>query len=99
MSLSKTILSGRLNLGLTALTIASALLVVTVEHRSRTLFIELEVAHSRTRQLELEWAQLQLEQSVLSKSERIESIATKDLGMEHITSARTQYLSETLAPQ
>ena len=61
---------------------------------ARHLFLELERAQSRARQLDIEWAQLQLDQSTLGKHARIEDIAHRDLGMTQLTPARTQYLTE-----
>jgi cell division protein FtsL len=55
-------------------------------------FLDLEGAQARTRAIDLDWSQLQLEQSTLSKSERIEEIAIRDLHMSTITANRTQYL-------
>mgnify|MGYP006318046627 CR=1 FL=1 len=92
MSLGKTILSGRVNLLLTALLVLSALTVVFIQHKSRSLFIAFEVSQTHARQLELDWTQLQLDQSTLSKSERVENISREQLGMAPLTPERTQYL-------
>lgn len=68
-------------------------MLVHTQYRSRTLFIELERAQSETRQLEIQWAQLQLDQSTFSKHARIEANAKRDLGMVPVTPARTEYLT------
>lgn len=86
-------MSWRLNLALTAALVACALLLVTAQYRARSLFIELERAHTATRQLEIEWAQLQLEQSTLGKHARIETNAAGSLNMVRIAPERTQYLT------
>ena len=86
-------MSGRLNVVLTALLVISALLLVNSQYQARRLFIELERAQSMTRQLDIEWAQLQLDQSTLGKHARIEANARRDLKMVTLTPARTQYLT------
>lgn len=87
-------MSGRVNLILMALLVASALSLVTSQYQSRRLFIELERAQAQARQLEIEWAQLQLDQSSLGAHARIESHASNTLSMVAVTPARTQYLTK-----
>lgn len=70
-----------------------ALIVVRTQYQARHLFIELERAQTEARQLEVEWAQLQLDQSNLGKHERIEANAIKYLNMIPVTPDRTQYLT------
>jgi len=86
--------TGKLNLILTAVLVASALSLVNARYQARHLFIDLERYQAQARQLDIDWAQLQLDQSTLGKNERIEQIATKDLNMTPLTPARTQYLTE-----
>jgi cell division protein FtsL len=86
--------TGKLNIILTALLVASALSLVNARNQQRHVFIELERFQQQARQLDIEWAQLQLDQSTLGKNERIEQIASKDLSMTALTPARTQYLTE-----
>ena len=74
----------------------SALLLVNSQYRARKLFIELEFAQTQTRQLEIEWFQLQLKQSTLSKHARIEEKAVNELNMMRVTPANTQFLKMTL---
>ena len=74
----------------------SALLLVNSQYRARKLFIELEFAQTQTRQLEIEWSQLQLKQSTLSKHARIEEKAVNELNMMRVTPANTQFLNMTL---
>ena len=73
----------------------SALALVNSQYRARKLFIELEFAQMQTRQLEIEWAQLQLKQSTLSKHARIEEKAVNELNMTRVTPANTQFLKVT----
>ena len=84
----------KLNLLLTALLVGCGLSVVNAQYHARHLFIDLERAQALSRQLDIEWAQLQLDQSTLGKHERIEAIARRDLAMTPLTAARTQYLTE-----
>jgi len=88
-------MSGKINLVLTALLVGCALSLVNAQYQARHLFVQLEVAQSKARQLDIDWAQLQLDQSTLGKHERIEAIAGKDLGMTPLTERRTQYLEQT----
>ena len=86
-------MSGRLNLLLTTLLVLCALSLVNAQYQARQLFIELERAQSLARQLDIEWAQLQLDQSTLGKHARIEANARRDLNMVALTPARIQYLT------
>lgn len=86
-------MSGRLNFVLTLALVLCALALVNSQYQARQLFIELERAASQSRQLDIEWAQLQLDQSTLGKNARIEAAATRDLNMVPLTAARTQYLT------
>jgi len=87
-------MTGKLNIMLTALLVASALSLVNARYQARHLFIELERYQAQARQLDIDWSQLQLDQSTLGKNERIEQIARADLDMTPLTPARTQYLTE-----
>lgn len=63
------------------LVLVSALGVIYSSHLSRQLFSEQAVMNEKTDQLQLEWAQLLLEQSAWSSPTRIETIARDQLGM------------------
>jgi len=71
----------RLNLALLAVTVACALSTVTANHQARKLFTELEREQNRMRELEVEWGQLQLEQSTWAAHARVEKFARERLGM------------------
>lgn len=86
-------MSGRLSAFLTLLLVICALALVSAQYRSRQLFIELERAQATARELDIAWAQLQLDQSTLGKHARIEANARRDLGMVALTPARAQYLT------
>jgi cell division protein FtsL len=85
--------SGRISLILTIALVACALSVVNAQYQARRLFIELERAQAAAKQLDIEWSQLQLDQSTLGKHARIEANARRDLNMVPVTPARTQYLT------
>lgn len=86
-------MSSRLNVLLTALLVLSSLSLVNSQYQARRLFIELERAQAMTRQLDIEWAQLQLDQSTLGKHARIEANARRNLKMVALTPSHTQYLT------
>ena len=71
----------RANLILMLVAVACALSVVSANHRARKLFVELEREQNRMRELEVEWGQLQLEQSTWAAHARVEKIARDRLGM------------------
>lgn len=71
----------------------SALALVNVRYQSRRLFVELEFELTKARQLEVEWSQLQLDQSNLGKHSRIEASAKQELNMVHVTAANTQFMT------
>ena len=85
-------MSNRALLPLVALLVACSLLLVNSQFHSRRLFIELERVQLRQRELETEWAQLQLEQSLLAKHARIDSMARSSLNMAVPGPGRTQYM-------
>lgn len=71
----------RLNLILLIITVACALSVVSANHQARKLFVALEAEQKHMRDLEVEWGQLQLEQSTWAAHIRVESLAREKLGM------------------
>jgi cell division protein FtsL len=71
----------RVNLVLVAIALASALGVVASQHKARKLFSETEREQERMRSLEVEWGQLQLEQSTWAAHGRVEKIARERLHM------------------
>jgi cell division protein FtsL len=62
-------------------TLASAAGVVYCKHRARDLFVELESLNSHRDRLEMEWGQLQLEQSAWSTHAFVERVANARLKM------------------
>jgi cell division protein FtsL len=87
-------MSGKMNLVLVTLLVGCALSLVNARNQSRHLFSELELLQQQARQLDIDWSQLQLDQSTLGKTARIEQIARTELNMTPLTPARTQYLTE-----
>ncbi len=71
----------RLELVLVAVAVACALGTVTSQHRARKLFNDLEQEQRLARQVDVEWGQLQLEQSTWAMHPRVEKIAAHYLGM------------------
>ena len=78
-------LSGRaLMVGLPLLwlaTLASAAGAIYAKHKSRELFVELERLNRQRDNLEIEWGQLQLEQSAWSQNAFVENVANAKLRM------------------
>ena len=71
---------------------ASALSLVTAQHRSRSLFIDLERAQLDAKRLDVEHDRLRIEQSRLSQPAYIESEARK-LGLKAVDVNQTIYLN------
>ena len=61
--------------------LGSAAGAIYCKHRARELFIELEALNSRRDNLEIEWGQLQLEQSAWSTHAFVERVANAKLHM------------------
>ncbi len=71
----------RLNLLLLLVLTACALGLVTSQHQARKLFGELEQEQERSRQLGVEYGQLQLEAGTWAVHARVERIAGRQLHM------------------
>jgi cell division protein FtsL len=71
----------RLNFLLVVAAVLCALLLITSQHKARKLFNELELEQDRTKQLGVEWGQLQLEQSTWASPSRVEKLARERLHM------------------
>ena len=71
----------RLNFILLLVTLSCALATVAANHRARRLFVEYEREQTRMRELEIEYGQLQLEQSTWAAHARIEKLAREKLAM------------------
>ncbi|MFZ0009844.1 MAG: cell division protein FtsL [Steroidobacteraceae bacterium] len=62
-------------------TLGSAAGAIYCKHRARELFIQLEALNARRDNLEIEWGQLQLEQSAWSTHAFVERVASTRLRM------------------
>ena len=62
-------------------TIATAMAAAYAKHQSRKLFIELQALEAERDAMNVEWGQLQLEQSTHTTHGKVESAARKRLGM------------------
>jgi cell division protein FtsL len=71
----------RLNLILCGVLVTCALALVTAQHKARKLFTELEREQEAAKQIDVEWGQLQLEQSTWAMHARIEKVARGTLQM------------------
>ena len=61
--------------------LGSAAGAIYCKHRARTLFVELETLNARRDNLQIEWGQLQLEQSAWSTHAFVERVASTKLHM------------------
>jgi len=72
----------KLNLLLLAALVFCALSLVTSRHQARKLFVELEREQTLARTYDVEYGQLQLEQSTWAMPARIEKFAREQLKMQ-----------------
>ena len=82
---------------LLALLTACALGLVTSQYKARKLFTELEHQQELAQQLDVEWGQLQLEQSTWAMHARVEKIARDHLRMSVPDAKRTQVVMPAAA--
>ncbi len=73
--------------------VVSAIALVYTKHESRKLFVELERLTDERDALNIEWGQLQIEQSTWATHARIEQVATGDLKLSR-PGARDVYVIE-----
>ena len=83
----------RLNLILLGILVVCALSVVTSQHKARKLYVELQKEQELAKQFEVEWGQLQLEQSTWAMHARIEKIAAGRLMMRVPPPSRVQVVA------
>jgi cell division protein FtsL len=85
MNKLRSLIEGRgglfLPLTLIFLVVISALAVVRTKHENRGLVNELTSQRAEKERLDMEWAQLQLEEATLAHHARVEKIAREQLGM------------------
>lgn len=61
--------------------VLSAIGVVYAKHQSRKLFVELQALEAERDRMNVEWGQLQLEQSTLTTHGQVERAARERMGM------------------
>lgn len=83
----------RLNLILFCVLILTAIALVEAQHRARKLYDQLDQAQKAEKKYELEYSQLQLEQSTWAMHSRIEGIATRELDLQVPDEARVQVVT------
>ena len=74
---------------LLSLVLLSALAVVYTKHQGRKLFVELQALREARDGMDVEWGQLQLEQSTLTTQGQVERAARERLGMVYLNTDRT----------
>jgi cell division protein FtsL len=82
----------RTNLLLLLAVVVCALSVVTSQHKARKLFAELQKEKELAQQMEVEWGQLQLEQSTWAMPARVEQIASRQLHMQMPKPGQIRYV-------
>ncbi len=85
----------RVNLLLLAALVVCALSLVTSRHQARKLFVDLEREQTRSRAFEVEFGQLQIEQSTWAMPGRIEKIGRDQLHMQIPGPGRTEVLERS----
>jgi len=91
---------GALNALLLAAVVLCALSVVTSQHKARKLYIELQKQKEFAQQMDVEWGQLQLEQSTWATPARVEKIAARQLQMQLPRNGQVQFIRvEQPSPQ
>ena len=88
----------RLNVTLFVVLLLCGLALVTSQHQARKLFVELQSEQDRGRELDIEFGQLQLEQSTWAMQSRVEKVASKKLGMRVPPVARVRVVPPPPAP-
>jgi cell division protein FtsL len=83
---------------LLVLVLFAALSVVTSQHQARKAFIALQQEKQHAQQMEIEWGQLQLEQSTLAAPARIERIATRQLHMQLPQKSQVKFIRVAQTP-
>lgn len=88
-----------LNVLLLLAVVVCALSVVTSQHKARKLFVELQQGKEQAQQMDVEWGQLQLEQSTWATLARVEKIAVQQMQMQMPGNEQTRFIRiEQAAP-
>jgi cell division protein FtsL len=83
----------KVNVVLSSILVLCALAMVTSQHEARKLFTELTREQELAKQIDVEWGQLQLEQSTWAMHARIEKIASSYLQMRVPAATRVRLIS------
>jgi len=84
----------RVNVCLLLVLVACALSLVSSRHQARKLFVELEREQAKTRSYDVEYGQLQIEQSTWAMPARVEKIAREQLRMQLPGAGRVEVMDE-----
>ena len=87
----------RINIALALVCLVCALGLVTAQHRARRMFAQLTKEQETAKQIDVEWGQLQLEQSTWAMHARIERIASGYLQMRVPPAARIRVIDPNLS--
>ena len=68
--------------------VATAVGIVYSKHMGRELFIELQALGNERDRMDVEWGQLQLEQSTLTTQGKVERAARDQLGMVNLSATK-----------
>jgi cell division protein FtsL len=74
--------------------LASAIAVVRARHEARTLFVQLEQLSAERDRLNIEWSQLQLEQSAWSNPGFVERVANVKMQMKLPTPSEVRIVTQ-----
>lgn len=88
----------KLNIVLSIFLVVCALALVTSQHNARKLFTELTREQEAAKQIDVEWGQLQLEQSTWAMHARIEKIASSYLRMSVPAAKRVRMVTTESPP-
>lgn len=73
--------------------VISAVAIIYTKHQSRKLFVGLEQLTTERDELNIEWGQLQIEQSTWATHARIEQVATDDLALARPTASELSVIA------
>jgi cell division protein FtsL len=88
----------KINAVLMVILVTFALGLVTSQNEARKIFVELQKQQDDAKQLEVEYGQLQLEQSTWAMHSRVERIAANNLQMRVPQATRIHLVPPTPAP-
>ncbi len=87
----------RLNIVLSLMLVLCALALITSQHKARELFSQLSKEQEIAKQIDVEWGQLQLEQSTWAMHARIEKVASGILRMQLPSTQQVHFVSPNAA--